>query len=229
MPFSPDVKEDALVACGRCCCICHKFCGTKIEVHHIREESEGGDNSLGNAIPVCFDCHADMRSYDFKHPKGNKYSESELIRHRDIWYEIQGKSKSELPKLQKIFPGGFETFGVLIGGSATAGHKVIRSSTSHSIDITWGNAAITELTPGNLTLQLQNLRIIRTETTPGGTQPAGTIQINGAAVWQIDRSARLVYINNAISFWGYVLGGFVISDTDDVLVVAIGLQRIEGT
>jgi len=78
MPFPPDLKEDALVACGRCCCICHKFCGTKIEVHHIREESEGGDNSAGNAIPVCFDCHADMRSYDHKHPKGNKYGESEL-------------------------------------------------------------------------------------------------------------------------------------------------------
>lgn len=87
MPFPPDVKEDALVACGRCCCICHKFCGTKIEVHHIREESEGGDNSPGNAIPLCFDCHADMSSYDHKHPKGNKYGESELRRHRDTWYE----------------------------------------------------------------------------------------------------------------------------------------------
>jgi len=80
-------KEDALVACGRCCSICHKFCGTKIEVHHIREVSDGGNNSADNAIPLCFDCHADMRSYDHKHPKGNKFSESELKRHRDNWYE----------------------------------------------------------------------------------------------------------------------------------------------
>jgi hypothetical protein len=87
MPFLPNIKEDALVACARCCCLCHKFCGTKIEVHHIREESEGGDNTDGNAIPLCFDCHADMRSYDHKHPKGNKYGESELKRHRDNWYE----------------------------------------------------------------------------------------------------------------------------------------------
>lgn len=87
MPFLPNVKEDALLACGRCCCICHKFCGTKIEVHHIREESEGGDNTADNAIPLCFDCHADMRSYDHKHPKGNKYSESELKRHRANWNE----------------------------------------------------------------------------------------------------------------------------------------------
>lgn len=87
MSFLPDVKEEALVACGRCCCICHKFCGTKIEVHHIREKSNGGDNTFNNAIPLCFDCHADMRSYDHKHPKGNKYSESELRQHRDNWYD----------------------------------------------------------------------------------------------------------------------------------------------
>jgi hypothetical protein len=87
MPFPPDVKEDALVSCGRCCCICHKFCGIKIEVHHIHEESEGGNNALDNSIALCFDCHADMRSYDFLHPKGNKYSESELKRHRDNWHE----------------------------------------------------------------------------------------------------------------------------------------------
>jgi hypothetical protein len=86
MPFAPDVKEDALVACGRCCCICHRFAGLKLEVHHIREESEGGPNTANNAIPLCFDCHADMRSYDHAHPKGNKYSESELRRHRDGWY-----------------------------------------------------------------------------------------------------------------------------------------------
>lgn len=86
MPFPPQVKEDALVACGRSCCICHKFCGLKMEVHHIREESEGGDDSAANAVPLCFDCHADMRSYDHMHPKGNKYTEPELKRHRDNWY-----------------------------------------------------------------------------------------------------------------------------------------------
>ena len=87
MPFPPDVKENALVACGRCCVICHKFCGIKIEVHHIREEADGGPNTEENAIPLCFDCHADMRSYDYKHPKGNKYTETELKRHRNNWYE----------------------------------------------------------------------------------------------------------------------------------------------
>lgn len=87
MGFPPNVKEDALVSCGRHCCICHKFCGTKIETHHIETKGDGGDDIFENAIPLCFDCHADMKSYDHKHPKGTKYTSKELIRHRDIWYE----------------------------------------------------------------------------------------------------------------------------------------------
>ena len=87
MGFSSKIKEDALVASGRHCSLCHRFCGTKIEVHHIVLESEGGENIFDNAIPLCFDCHADMRSYDAKHPKGIKYGRNELKRHRDNWYE----------------------------------------------------------------------------------------------------------------------------------------------
>ena len=86
MAFSKKIKEEVLVASGRHCCICHKFCGTKIEVHHIKQESDGGKDTFENAIALCFDCHSDMRSYDFKHPKGTKYSESELKEHRDRWY-----------------------------------------------------------------------------------------------------------------------------------------------
>ena len=58
-----------------------------MEIHHIVEVSEGGDDDPSNAIPLCFDCHADMRSYDHKHPKGNKYTRKELERHRDNWIE----------------------------------------------------------------------------------------------------------------------------------------------
>ena len=35
MAFPPKVAEDALVKCGRRCCLCHKFCRTDIEIHHI--------------------------------------------------------------------------------------------------------------------------------------------------------------------------------------------------
>lgn len=86
MPFPVDEREKALVSCGRHCCLCHKYCGLKIEVHHIVQESEGGGNILENAIPLCFDCHADMRSYDHKHPKGTKFTTTELAKHRDNWY-----------------------------------------------------------------------------------------------------------------------------------------------
>jgi hypothetical protein len=85
MSFPPDVKIKPLVACARCCCICHKFCGIKIECHHIVQEADGGSNTLENCIPLCFDCHADMRSYDDKHPKGTKYRRKELKLHRDGW------------------------------------------------------------------------------------------------------------------------------------------------
>lgn len=86
MTFSPEIKEKVLVDCGRCCVLCHKFCGIKIELHHAIQESEGGEDSYENCIPLCFDCHGDMRSYDHKHPKGTKYTPSELKRHRDSWY-----------------------------------------------------------------------------------------------------------------------------------------------
>ena len=39
MGFPQSVAEKALVACGRCCCICHVFCGTKIELHHINRKA----------------------------------------------------------------------------------------------------------------------------------------------------------------------------------------------
>ena len=85
MPFSPEVKIEALVACGRCCSICHKFCGIKIECHHVIQEANSGANVLENCIPLCFDCHADMLAYDDKHPKGTKYRPAELKLHRDRW------------------------------------------------------------------------------------------------------------------------------------------------
>lgn len=87
MAFSEDIKTRAMVACGRCCCICHKFCGNNMEVHHIRARADGGTDTYDNAIPLCFDCHAEVRQYDPKHPKGIRFTEKELIQHRDNWYK----------------------------------------------------------------------------------------------------------------------------------------------
>lgn len=87
MSFPQYVSDAALSACGRCCCICHKFCGTKIELHHIKQAAYGGEDTFENCIPLCFNCHADMGKADPKHNKGKKYTESELIIHRDNWYK----------------------------------------------------------------------------------------------------------------------------------------------
>lgn len=87
MSFPESVAIEALTLCGRCCCICHKFCGTKIELHHIEQKAYGGDDTLENCIPLCFDCHSEMGKTDPKHPKGKRYSTEELKRHRDNWYK----------------------------------------------------------------------------------------------------------------------------------------------
>jgi hypothetical protein len=65
MAFPPTVKSEALIAGGRCCCICQEFCGTKMECNHIVPEAQGGPDTLDNCIPVCFDCHADVDRQTF--------------------------------------------------------------------------------------------------------------------------------------------------------------------
>lgn len=69
MPFLPKVREEALVKSGRRCCVCLHYKGVKIEVHHIEPESVSHDNTISNAIALCFDCHAEAGHYNPKHPK----------------------------------------------------------------------------------------------------------------------------------------------------------------
>lgn len=88
-----------------------------MELHHIDESAAGGANTYENCIPLCFDCHADMKSYDHKHPKGTKYTPNELKIHRDRWYAkvsesgaYQGSAnhrdldQSSFERLQKLLP-----------------------------------------------------------------------------------------------------------------------------
>ena len=44
-------------------------------------------SDIDNAIPLCFDCHADVGHYNTKHPRGRKYSILELKARRDQIYE----------------------------------------------------------------------------------------------------------------------------------------------
>jgi hypothetical protein len=88
MAFDRDEVSALLAVCHRRCCICHRFCGVKIETDHIRPTAEGGDDSIGNAIPVCFDCHAEIHSYNDKHPRGRKFTSEELANHKKQWLDV---------------------------------------------------------------------------------------------------------------------------------------------
>ena len=77
--------DDLLARCHRRCCICHRFCGVKIETHHI--DPSGGDE-IDNAIPVCFECHAEIASHNPNHPCGRRFRASELRLHKEQWLRI---------------------------------------------------------------------------------------------------------------------------------------------
>lgn len=88
MGFDPAEATDLLAACHRCCCVCHRFCGVKIELDHIVPSGDGGSDDIDNAIPVCFDCHAEIHHYNTRHPKGRKFRPEELRRHREEWLRL---------------------------------------------------------------------------------------------------------------------------------------------
>lgn len=84
-----DIDVGKLLAkCHRRCCVCHKFCGVKMEVHHVHWRSKGGSDDIENAIPLCFECHAEVNHYNPQHPKGRKFTQEELLVHKKQWLEI---------------------------------------------------------------------------------------------------------------------------------------------
>jgi len=82
-PFSEDDKIKVLLWCGRHCCLCAKFSGIGIELHHI----EPGSSDIDNAMPVCFDCRAAIGHYNRQAPRGRKYDPRELKERRNQVYE----------------------------------------------------------------------------------------------------------------------------------------------
>lgn len=88
MAFKRDEVSELLVRCHRRCCICHRFCGVKIETDHIDPVACGGKDHIDNAIPVCFECHAEIHSYNDKHPRGRKFDPEELRLHKEQWLTI---------------------------------------------------------------------------------------------------------------------------------------------
>lgn len=81
--FNEDDKVKLLLWCARHCCLCGKFAGVGIEIAHLEPKS----SDIDDAIPLCFDCHAEIGHYNRKHPRGRKYSIRELKARRDQVYE----------------------------------------------------------------------------------------------------------------------------------------------
>lgn len=146
MGFPESVEVAALAACERCCCICHKFCGTKIELHHIKQKADGGEDTFENCIPLCFDCHADMGKADPRHPKGKHYSAKELIQHRDNWYEKVRNSREGIKEvtkedIEKLFA---DDVIVLDGGNAMGHNGKCHTTSGNAINIGGAKAALEE-------------------------------------------------------------------------------------
>ena len=102
MPFDPAIKTAMFVRCNRRCCLCHKQCGLNIEAAHIIDEAAGGSNDEDNGIPVCFDCHQEIGSYNDKHPRGNKIRPEELRARRDQVYKwvAEGRFADHAPDVK---------------------------------------------------------------------------------------------------------------------------------
>lgn len=88
LAFKSDEVGLLLVRCHRRCCICHRYCGVKIETDHIVPIEQGGTDDIENAIPVCFECHAEIHSYNNTHPRGRKFRPEELTGHKEQWLSI---------------------------------------------------------------------------------------------------------------------------------------------
>lgn len=108
MGFPKKVADNVLVKCKRHCCLCGKYFGINIELHHIKQKADGGEDTEDNCIPLCFNCHAEVRSYNTHHPKGHKYTDTELKHRRDeIYLRVQNEiinilSVNDISKARKI-------------------------------------------------------------------------------------------------------------------------------
>ena len=85
MPFDDKIKIEAMKKAAFSCCVCRKS-SVSIEVHHIIPQSQGGDDSIENAAPLCPNCHSDY---------GNNVDKRKRIKQmRDCWYDTVEKMYS---------------------------------------------------------------------------------------------------------------------------------------
>ena len=94
MGFSEKVKEEARRKSGFRCVICQE---PFVEVHHIIPQSEGGEDTIENAAPLCSRCH-DLYG-------DNPAKRKQIRQMRDYWFEVMEKRDKEgLDELGPIAP-----------------------------------------------------------------------------------------------------------------------------
>ena len=106
MGFNSTEASKLLVSCHRRCCVCHRYCGIKMELHHIKPTEAGGNDSIDNAIPLCFECHAEVQLYNDAHPRGRKFRPYELREHKIQWLKICEESPGALLMPQRPYDVG---------------------------------------------------------------------------------------------------------------------------
>jgi len=87
-----------------------------MQLDHIEQRSESHDDTIENAIPVCFECHAEIHLYNPDHPLGRRYTPAELRLHREQWLHIC-----------REFPG-------VVAGAATVSEAGTVERLLHEID-----------------------------------------------------------------------------------------------
>jgi hypothetical protein len=75
-------------------------------MHHIQPIEKGGTDSIENAIPLCFECHAEVQLYNDAHPRGRKFRPDELRDHKEQWLQICDKSPEALLMPQRPYDVG---------------------------------------------------------------------------------------------------------------------------
>ncbi|MEE8626041.1 MAG: HNH endonuclease signature motif containing protein [Acidiferrobacterales bacterium] len=85
MAFPEKDVAQLLGDCKRHCCVCWRWCGSRIQLHHIVSKAQNGPDEIDNAIAVCLDCHAEIES---KSNMGRHFTQAELHEHKRRWLEI---------------------------------------------------------------------------------------------------------------------------------------------
>lgn len=90
MAIPPSTADDILARCARHCCDCRRFRPLLLQVHHIRERSQGGSDDAENLIATCISCHAEVHT---ETKLTRRFTERELKKHRDEVYRLVADGK----------------------------------------------------------------------------------------------------------------------------------------